>query len=67
MGKNPNGTTVLRPELFIDNRYMTIFLIFISAFFHMFRWLEYFVGIAAAYIFITLEQVRFVETIQNYF
>jgi len=65
--KNPNGTTVFHPALFIDNKYMTIFLIFISAFFHMFRWSEYFVGIAAAYLFITLEQMGFIEAIQDYF
>ncbi len=65
--KNPNGTTVFHPALFADNKYMAIFLIFISAFLHMFRWSEYFVEIAAAYLFITLEQVGFIETIQNYF
>ena len=52
--KNSNDTTVFHPALFIDNKYMIIFLIII-------------IGIIAAYLFITLEQIGFVLFIKNYF
>ena len=65
--KNPDGTTAFHPALFIDNKYMTVFLIFVSASFQMFKWSEYFIGIVAAYLNVTLEQVGTVRTIVGYF
>ncbi|UJR18143.1 hypothetical protein I4U23_005043 [Adineta vaga] len=58
--KNPNGTTVFTPALFVDNKYMIVLLIFVNAIFRTFYWTEYFIGIAAGYIFMKLEQVKII-------
>ncbi|CAF1113775.1 unnamed protein product [Adineta steineri] len=58
--KNPNGTTVFIPALFVDNRYMIILLIFVNAIFRSFYWTEYFIGITAGYIFMKLEQAKII-------
>ncbi|CAF0957861.1 unnamed protein product [Adineta ricciae] len=59
--KNPNGTTAFLPGLCIDNKYMTIFLIFISALFRPFLWTEYLIGIVAGFVFMKLERKRFIR------
>ena len=61
--KNPNGTTVFTPALFVDNKYMIILLIFVEAVFGNFLWTEYFIGLTAGYIFMKLDQVGFIRTI----
>lgn len=62
--KNPNGRTIFLPALVIDNKYMTVVLIFVSTVFHMFRWSEYFIGIIAAYLFVNLQRI---PIFRNYF
>jgi hypothetical protein len=65
--KNPNGTTVFHPALFIDNKYMIFVWIFVSAFFKMFHWSEYIIGITAGYVFMALEQAGIIRTFVEYF
>lgn len=63
--KDPKGTTVFTPALFVDNKYMTILLIFVQAVFGNFFWMEYFVGLLAGYIFMKLEQAGFIRMLTN--
>ncbi|CAF1100708.1 unnamed protein product [Adineta ricciae] len=59
--KNPNGTTVFLPVLWIDNKYMIIVLIFINALFRPFLWAEYLIGIVAGFLFMKLERKPFIR------
>ena len=63
--KDPQGTTVFTPALFVDNKYITILLIFVQAVFGNLLWIEYFVGLLAGYIFMKLEQVGFIRVLTN--
>lgn len=56
--ENPNGSTIFIPALVINNKYMTIVIIFVSQIFHMFRWTEYIIGITAAFLLIVLKKLQ---------